>query len=361
VQERVVMMLQSLALPALRRIDPERAHRLALDALSLGLGGRASPGEDRGLAVSAMGLSFTNPIGIAAGFDKDARVPAPLARLGFGFVEAGTVTPLPQAGNPRPRLFRLPEEAAVINRMGFNNHGLDRFRARLERLRNRAGLSVPFGANLGINKNAIDPPGDYAGLVRALAPLSDYLVINLSSPNTPGLRALQQVEPMRVLLARIADAVPHRPPLLVKLAPDLDDHDLPSIVETVVAAGVEGLIVSNTLLARPPGLSGRHAGETGGLSGRPLRARSTAMLAEVARLAAGRLVLVGCGGIETGQDILDKIEAGADLVQVYTRFSIEGPAMLGRLKHELRAALDRGGYATLADARATGLSRSIRS
>ncbi len=349
------MMLQTLAQPVLRRIDPERAHRLALGGLALGLGGRARPGDDSGLAVGAMGLSFANPIGIAAGFDKDCRVPAALARAGFGFVEAGTVTPLPQPGNPRPRLFRLPEEAAVINRMGFNNQGLDRFLARLERLRARSGLAAPFGANVGINKDCADPPRDYARLVRVLAPLSDYLVINLSSPNTPGLRALQQVAPMRALLSAVADAVPTRPPLLVKLAPDLEPASLAAIVETVVAAGVDGLIVSNTLLARPPGLSGRHAGEAGGLSGRPLRARSTAMLAEVARLAAGRLTLIGCGGIESGADILDKVRAGADLVQLYTRFAIDGPALLPRLKRELRAALAAAGHASLAEARGAAL------
>jgi dihydroorotate dehydrogenase len=355
------MMLQSLALPALRRLDPERAHRLALDALSLGFGGRGRAGDDDGLGVTAMGLSFANPIGIAAGFDKDCRVPRALARAGFGFVEAGTVTPLPQAGNPRPRLFRLPEEGAVINRMGFNNQGADRFLTRLRRLRAGPALGAPFGANLGINKEGADPPRDYAALVRAMAPLSDYLVINLSSPNTPGLRALQQVEPMRDLLSAIADAAPSRPPLLVKLAPDLEDASLEAIVETVVAAGVDGLIVSNTLLARPPGLSGRHAGEAGGLSGRPLRARSTAMLAHAARLAAGRLVLVGCGGIETGADILDKIRAGADLVQLYTRFSIEGPALLPRLKRELRAAMRAAGHATLAEARGAALAeRTVR-
>ena len=350
------MSLAPLSLPVLRRLAPERAHSVALAALSLGLGGHAGAGEDDGLGVVAMGMRFANPLGIAAGFDKDARVPRPLARLGFGFVEAGTVTPLPQNGNPKPRLFRLPEDGAVINRMGFNNQGLDRFVARLSRLRARSGPGVPFGANLGINKDNADPPRDYARLARALAPLSDYLVINLSSPNTPGLRALQGAERMRELLDAVGEAAPQRPPLLVKLAPDLDDAVLAEIVDTVLDAGVDGLIVSNTLLARPPGLRGRHAGEAGGLSGRPLRARSTAMLAEVSRLAAGRLTLIGCGGIETGADVLDKVRAGAHLVQIYTRFAYEGPGMLARLKRELRGARRAGGWPTLDAARSAGPS-----
>ncbi len=354
------MLLQTLALPALRRLDPEKAHHLALRALQLGLGGTARPGEDDGLAVSAMGLHFSNPIGIAAGFDKDCRVPAPLAKAGFGFVEAGTVTPLPQEGNERPRLFRLPEEGAVINRMGFNNEGLERFAQRLRSARAGAGIPVPFGANVGINKNSDDPPRDYAALVQELAPHADYLVINVSSPNTPGLRALQQVEPLRAVLAAVAGAVSVRPPLLVKLAPDLADEALEAIVEAVIEGGADGLIVSNTLLARPPHLRGRHAGEAGGLSGAPLRARSTEMLARVASLSAGRLALIGCGGISCGADILDKIRAGADLVQVYTRFSIEGPAMLPRLKRELRAALRASGFPDLAAARGTALPEKHR-
>lgn len=348
------MMLQSLSLPLLRRLDPERAHGLALQALTLGLGGHARPEDDAGLAVTAMGLQFPSPIGIAAGFDKNAQVMRPLARLGFGFVEAGTVTPLPQPGNPQPRMFRLPEEGAVINRLGFNNHGLDRFRDRLEQLRAGTPLGIPFGANLGINKDGADPPRDYARLAQVLGPLSDYLVINLSSPNTPGLRELQRVERLRELLDAVVQASSRRPPLLVKLAPDLEFGALPGIVETVVAAGIDGLIVSNTLLARPPGLAGRHAGEAGGLSGRPLRARSTAMLAEVSRLSGTRLTLIGCGGIETGADILDKIRAGAHLVQLYTRFAYEGPALLRRLKTELRQALQAGGWASLDAARGTG-------
>ncbi len=349
------MMLQSavrLSQPLLRRLDPERAHRLALRALSLGLAGRGPAADDAGLGVQAMGLAFANPIGIAAGFDKDGQAMRPLARLGFGFVEAGTVTPRPQPGNPKPRLFRLPEDGAVINRMGFNNRGLDRFEARLRRLRAGRPLGVPLGANLGINKEGADPLLDYAHGVRRLAPLADYLVINLSSPNTPGLRDLQRVKRLSGLLDTVVAARGALgTPLLVKLAPDLDDAALGGIVETAVAAGIDGLIVSNTLLARPPGLAGRHAGEAGGLSGRPLRARASAMLAAVSRHSAGRLTLVAGGGIETGADILDRVRAGADLVQVYTSFAYEGPALLRRLKGELRRALAAAGHGSLEAAR----------
>ncbi len=350
------MMLQTAAMrlsqPVLRRLPPERAHDLALAALSLGLAGRGAAADDAGLGVRAMGLAFANPIGLAAGFDKDARVMRPLARLGFGLVEAGTVTPRPQPGNPRPRLFRLPEVGAVINRMGFNNQGLDVFEARLRGLRAGPPLGAPLGANLGINKEGADPEADYAYAVRRLAPLVDYLVINLSSPNTPGLRDLQRVERLGGLLQGVVAARRAlRTPLLVKLAPDLEDAALGGIVETVVAAGIDGLIVSNTLLARPPGLSGRHAGEAGGLSGRPLRARAAAMLAEVSQLSAGRLTLIGCGGIESGADILQRLRAGADLVQVYTSFAYEGPGLLRRLKRELRQALADAGLDSVEAAR----------
>ncbi|MCQ8241199.1 quinone-dependent dihydroorotate dehydrogenase [Rhizosaccharibacter radicis] len=347
-------LLSRAALPLLHRVDPERAHRLATTALLFGLAGRAPPDADDMLAVDAMGLRFPNPIGLAAGFDKDARVVRPLARLGFGLVEAGTVTLRPQPGNPAPRLFRLPEDGAVINRMGFNNGGVRPFRDRLRRLaeagRRGRGAGVPVGANVGINKDSADPERDYAAMVRLLAPHADYLVMNLSSPNTPGLRALQDADRMRALLGAIAAAAPVRPPLLVKLAPDLPFDALPAIVDAVVAGGAQGLIVSNTTLDRAAELRGAHRGETGGLSGRPLRAKSTAMLREVSRLADGRLVLVGCGGIETGADILEKLRAGAHLVQIYTRFIWEGAPMLPRLKRELRDELRRHGWRSVRDA-----------
>jgi len=350
-----------LLLAALRRLDPERAHGLAIDALMMGWGGRTPPADDPALSMRALGLRFPNPIGIAAGFDKNAQVIRPLARLGFGFVEAGSVTPRPQSGNPRPRLFRLTEDGAVINRMGFNNCGIDRFAVRLARLHRRlpsgreGGAGVPVGANLGINKTDADPLRDYPALVGRVKPYVDYVTINLSSPNTPGLRDLQQASRLQEILEAIAQAQPVRPPLLVKIAPDLGDADIAPVVEAVIAGGAQGLIVSNTTLARPEGLRSAHRAEAGGLSGRPLRPRAQAMLAEVARVAAGRLTLVGAGGIETGADILARVRAGADLVQLYSAFALQGPALIPRLKRELLAAMRAEGFETLADAKGVDL------
>ncbi len=341
-------MLASALLPLLRRMDAERAHDLALRALSLGLAGRDATPDDPRLAVDALGLHFGNPIGLAAGFDKNAVALAPLSRLGFGFVEAGTVTPRPQPGNPRPRLFRLEEDRAVINRMGFNNAGIDAYLPRLAAY--RRGRGVPVGANVGINKEGADPERDYPALIAAVAPHADYIVINVSSPNTPGLRDLQGETRLRAILLAVAAAVPQRPPLLVKVAPDLSEQGLAAIVETCVAAGVEGLIVSNTTIARPPGLRSPQARQPGGLSGAPLFDASTAALAHVARQAAGRLVLVGVGGVASGRAALAKIRAGASLVQLYTGFAYGGPALIPRLKRELLAALDEQGFARLSDA-----------
>ncbi len=337
----------------LKRLDPERAHNLAIAGLTLGLGGSAPAAPDPSLAVEALGLRFANPIGMAAGFDKDGRVVRPLSRLGFGFVEVGTVTPRPQPGNPRPRMYRLAEEGAVINRMGFNNQGIDALLARMARLRRVAG--VPIGINLGINKQGALPSRDYPALAHAAGAVADYLVINLSSPNTPGLRDLQAAGGLAALLGAIAAANAHRRPVLVKLAPDLAAESLPGIVEAVVQGGAAGLIVANTTVSRPEWLRSAHAAETGGLSGRPLRVRSTAMLAAVARLARGRLVLVGSGGIEQASDVLDKVRAGADLVQIYTGFVLHGPALLPRLLAELAALLREQGLSRLSDAKGTAL------
>ena len=338
--------LAATAMPLLRRLDPERAHRLALRGLRFGLAGTAAAPDDPRLAVTALGLRFTNPIGLAAGFDKDAVALAGLARLGYGFLEAGTVTRLPQPGNPRPRLFRLPEDAAVINRMGFNNRGIARFVRRLAAAR----VGVPVGANVGLNKQGAVAERDYPALVAAVAPHAAYVVVNVSSPNTPGLRDLQAAPRLGALLGAIHRAVPAAPPLLVKLAPDLAPADLPEIVAACLDAGLAGLVVSNTTLARPASLRGRHKGEAGGLSGAPLFAPSTAMLAEVARLARGRLALIGVGGVASGGQALAKIRAGASLVQLYTAFALHGPALIPRLKHELLAALDADGFRTIADA-----------
>jgi dihydroorotate dehydrogenase len=335
-----------LAFPLLRRLDAERAHDLALAALRSRLAAGAAPRLDPRLATRVFGLDMPNPIGLAAGFDKNAEALGGLMRLGFGSIEAGTVTRLAQPGNPRPRLFRLPEEAAVINRMGFNNRGVEAFRRNLD----AAPRMVPIGVNIGLNRTGADPALDYPALVAAVRDRADWISINVSSPNTPGLRDLQAPRHLQAILQAIRTSAPEHPPLLVKLAPDLPDADLPDIVDACIESGAAGLILTNTTLARPAGLRGRHAGEAGGLSGRPLLGRSTALLAAVARLARGRLLLVGAGGIVSGEDVLAKLRAGASFVQLYTAFALQGPALLPRLRRELLAALDRQGFPDVAHA-----------
>jgi dihydroorotate dehydrogenase len=336
--------LARAALPFLRCLDPEHAHQVALWGLRRGLGGAADQPDDPILATTVLGQRFSNPLGLAAGFDKNARAIAPLLRLGFGCVEVGTVTPRLQAGNPRPRLFRLDADRAVINRMGFNNDGLDAFLRRLARRPRGQGV---VGANVGINKGAENPEADYPALVEAVAPHADYVVINVSSPNTPGLRDLQGEARLRGILREVARRVPNPPPLLVKIAPDLSDASLEGLVEAAVAGGVSGLIVSNTTIARPPGLRSPAAGEPGGLSGAPLFSMSTALLARAFQLARGRLTLIGVGGVSSGMDALTKIRAGASLVQVYTGLVFEGPALVPRLKRELAAAIRATGCTEL--------------
>jgi dihydroorotate dehydrogenase len=338
--------IASSLLPALRRIDPERAHRLALGALRLGLAGHATQPDDPVLACSLLGIAMTNPIGLAAGFDKNAVAAGALLRLGFGAVELGTVTPRPQAGNPRPRLFRL-EDGAVINRMGMNNDGIGAFAARLAQLSRRPGTLL--GANVGINKDGADPERDYPMLVQAVAPYVDYVTLNVSSPNTAGLRDLQGEARLRSLLQAVM-AGAARPPVFIKVAPDLPPGGLESVVEVAVESGAAGLIVSNTTVARPAGLRGKAAGETGGLSGPPLMGPSTALLAQAWRLSQGRLLLIGCGGVASGADLLAKLQAGAQMVQLYSAFAVHGPALLGRLKIELAAALRREGFGSVAEA-----------
>ncbi|MGH7043381.1 MAG: quinone-dependent dihydroorotate dehydrogenase [Acetobacteraceae bacterium] len=340
-------LLSSLAQPLLRRIDPERAHRLALIGLRTGLAGADRTPDDAALVIETLGLRFHNPIGLAAGFDKNAVAIRNLARFGFGFVEVGTFTPRAQPGNVSPRLFRLTEDRAVINRMGFNGAGLAAILPRLTRARL---CGVPVGANIGINKDDADPERDYPASLNAVGPWVDYAVVNLSSPNTPGLRDLQRQARLRSLLAAIAAQVPRRPPLLIKISPDLATDDLSGLVETCITGGVEGLIVSNTTLSRPPSLRSAARTEAGGLSGAPLFRLSTAILARARLLARGRLVLIGVGGVFTGQDVLTKLQAGASLVQIYTSFAYGGPAVVPRIKHELAAALGAAGFACAADA-----------
>ena len=334
-------------MPLMRLIDPETAHQLGLRALASGLVGEAAGADPASLEIRAMELRFANPIGLAAGFDKNAVAVTALIRLGFGFVEAGTVTPRPQSGNPRPRLFRLPEDGAVINRMGFNNEGIEAFVARLAALPRH---QAPVGANLGINKEGADPERDYPELARSVAPYADYITINISSPNTPGLRDLQGEARLKAILTAIADFVPVRPPLLVKLAPDLADAALEAVVETAIACKVNGLIISNTTIARPANLKSANAIQAGGLSGPPVFARSTEMLKRAHKQAGNQLVLIGAGGVGNGAQAFAKIAAGASLVQLYTAFAYEGPALIGRIKRELAAELAARGFVNVQDA-----------
>lgn len=346
--------LLAAVMPLLRQLDAETAHGMAVRALRLGLVGRMPAVEDSRLAVHVLGRVFANPVGLAAGFDKNAVALPGLMRLGFGFLEAGTVTPRPQPGNPRPRLFRLPQDGAVINRFGFNNNGLAQFVAHLS----RAPHAVPIGANVGVNKDGAVPEQDYPALVAAVAPHADYIVINVSSPNTPGLRSLQAAERLAPILAAIARDAARHPPLLVKLAPDLNDAELPDIVEACVDGGAAGLIISNTTTSRPAGLRSANASQAGGLSGAPLFSLSTAILARVARLARGRLVLVGVGGVANGRQALAKIRAGASLVQLYTSFALQGPSVVPKVLVELLLALKQDGFASIADATGADLRDS---
>ena len=345
--------LTSVLMPLMRQMDPERAHDLALRALRFGLAGADRGGDDPILATTALGQRFANPIGLAAGFDKSAVAIGPLMRLGFGFVEAGSVTPKPQIGNPKPRLFRLVEDRAVINRMGMNNAGIAAFCARIAALR-RPRPAV-LGVNIAINKEGAAPLRDYPALYEAVAGLADYVAINVSSPNTPGLRDLQGERQLGDILAAVAAAraalAGPRPPVLVKIAPDLSPGAVGPIVETALAHGIQGLIVSNTTIARPAPLRSALKAQAGGLSGPPLRAAATDLLRRVARLAQGRdLTLIGCGGVASGADALEKIKAGASLVQLYAAFAYEGPALIPRLKRDLAAALRREGFASVTEA-----------
>ena len=342
--------------PLLRSVDPEKAHGLTIKALASGLVPAVREADDPILQTRVLGLDFTNPVGLAAGFDKNAEVVDPMLRLGFGFVEAGSVTPRPQPGNPKPRLFRVPEQGAVINRMGFNNEGLEPFAERLER-RLSSGRKAPgiVGANLGKNKDTVEAADDYAIGVRRVAALADYLVVNVSSPNTPGLRALQGRDPLRTLLGRVLDArseckLARNPPVLLKIAPDLTDEDKADIAAVALESGIDGLIVSNTTIARPAEIPEPLRSEAGGLSGKPLFVPSTKVLGEMYGLTGGKLPLVGVGGIASGADAYAKIRAGASLVQFYSAMVYGGPALVQAIKRDLAALLRRDGFARLGDA-----------
>jgi dihydroorotate dehydrogenase len=335
---------------ALRRLPPETAHRATIALLRAGSNLLApAPPDDPRLSISLFGRTFSNPIGLAAGFDKDAEIPDAMLRLGFGFVECGTVTPRPQPGNPRPRMFRLAADAAVINRLGFNNRGMEQAARRLATRR----CNGIVGINIGANKDSPDRIADYREAFARLSPLADYVTVNVSSPNTPGLRGLQNRDELERLLALLTEErarTNSTVPLLLKIAPDLDEPALDDIASTVLASGIEGMIISNTTLARPPNLKSANARETGGLSGVPLFAPSTAVLKAMRLRVGQRIVLIGAGGVSSGADAYAKIRAGASLIQLYTALAYQGPGLIVRLKRELCTCLVRDGFACVADA-----------
>ena len=343
--------LYSFVWPLLRCLDPEAAHGLAIFALKRGLVPSAKPIADPRLSQTLWGLEFANPVGLAAGFDKNAEVVQAMLSQGFGFVEAGTVTPKPQTGNPKPRLFRLTGDGAVINRLGFNGAGVDVFRENLGGVKTRPG---PIGVNLGKNADSVDAAADYTAGVRALAGFADYLVINVSSPNTPGLRALQSRDQLSELLDAVraelrAEAPSDPPPLLLKVAPDLTEDDKQDIAEVASEQGLGGIIATNTTIERSDTLTDRQRDEAGGLSGKPLFDPSTQVLADFHKLTEGRLPLIGVGGVATGADAYAKIRAGASLVQLYTALVFEGPGLVNAINRDLAAHLERDGFANIAE------------
>jgi dihydroorotate dehydrogenase len=339
-------MLYRLIRAALFTLDAERAHGLALAALKLGPEGRrAVPGGP--LAVRVAGLDFPNPLGMAAGFDKDGEVADALLGLGFGSAEVGSITPLPQAGNPKPRLFRLAQDRAVINRMGFNNHGAA---AAAERLLARQAKGGIVGINIGANKDSPDRVADYVTMTRIMAPLASYLAVNVSSPNTPGLRALQDEAALAGLLDAVLDARgANGPPVFLKVAPDLEPADIDAIARIAVDKGLGALIVSNTTISRPP-LKSRHAGEAGGLSGEPLKALALQRLRDFRKATGGAIPLVGVGGIASAEDAWARIRAGASLVQLYSAMVYEGPGVARRIVAGLERLMRRDGFSSIAQA-----------
>ncbi|XP_038847487.1 dihydroorotate dehydrogenase (quinone), mitochondrial-like [Salvelinus namaycush] len=347
-------------MPLLQRIvGAETAHVMAVRLIGLGLVPLNRYRDPASLEVNVMGRKFKNPIGIAAGFDKHGEAVDGLYRLGFGFVEVGTITPKPQEGNPKPRVFRLTTDQAVINRYGFNSCGLAAAR---ERLKAREGTQVeltkaglPLGINLGKNKLSQDAAADYLEGVRTLGPLADYLVVNVSSPNTPGLRDLQGKGELRQLLYKVLkerDALQggSRPPVLVKIAPDLNAQDKQDIADVVTELGVDGLLVSNTTVSRPETLQDPQSKEVGGLSGQPIKELSTRTVREMYSLTKGKVPIIGVGGVASGQDALDKICAGASLVQLYTSLTYQGPPVVTKIKRELEHLLKEQGFASISDA-----------
>lgn len=350
------MGLTDAGIAAVKMLPPEAAHSATIAALKRGLSVPVRPvrlPDALSIVLPHSGLRLRSPVGLAAGFDKNAEVATAMARFGFGFVECGTVTPKPQPGNPKPRLFRLTEDRAVINRMGFNNLGLAYFVRRLKAYRG----DVPIGANVGANKDSADRTQDYVIGIEAVAPYADYITINISSPNTPGLRGLQDKASLTALLARCGAADRKAKPVFLKVAPDLDAEAISDICGVVRGEGkwLSGLIISNTTLARPPTLTSRHKAEAGGLSGAPLFAQSTAVLAHFARRLRGDFDLIGAGGIGSGADAYAKLRAGAHAVQLYSMLVYEGPGLAARIAADLDDCRAKDGFASIAEATGRGL------
>ena len=343
-------MLFRLVKPAVFALDSETAHRLAVTALK-SVPAFRSPASAGPLAIEVAGLQFPNPVGVAAGFDKDAEVPDALLGLGFGFTEVGSITPLPQSGNSKPRLFRLVEDRAVINRMGFNNAGAD---AALARLQARAGRPGIVGVNIGANKDSVDRIADYAAMARTMSPYASYLAVNVSSPNTPGLRALQDEAALTQLIDAVIEARDSAmpvgaPPIFLKVAPDLEPADIDAIARIALGRKLGALIVSNTTISRPT-LRSQHAQETGGLSGEPLRALALQRVRDFRKATGGAIPLIGVGGIASADDAWERIRAGASLVQLYSAMVFEGPGLGARIVRGLERRMRREGFASLAEA-----------
>ncbi|NEY90966.1 quinone-dependent dihydroorotate dehydrogenase [Tabrizicola oligotrophica] len=348
--------IETLGLALLHRVDPERAHGLSLLALRSGLAPLPGPVTSLRLATTLAGLSLPNPVGLAAGYDKNASALAALVRAGFGFVEVGAATPLPQPGNPKPRLFRLTEDRAAINRFGFNNAGADAIAARLAAHPRGA---VPVGLNLGANKTSADRAADFARVLATCGPHVDFATVNVSSPNTEKLRDLQGAAALSALLAGVMETregLARRIPVFLKIAPDLNSDELAQLAEVALASGVDAVIATNTTLSRE-GLKSAHAGETGGLSGAPLFEKSTRVLAQLSRLTEGRLPLIGVGGISNADEAYAKIRAGASAVQLYTALVYQGLSLVAEVARGLEALLARDGHATIAAA--TGTNRGV--
>ncbi len=341
--------LSNLGAALLRSLEPEMAHTVAIKALEH-IPLPRSRSDDPVLRTSIAGLDLPNPVGLAAGLDKNGEALSGLSRLGFGFIECGSVTPLAQPGNPRPRLFRLKEDLAIINRMGFNNRGLEAFARRLE----ARPAGTVTGANLGANKDTEDRAEDYVLGLRRLAGRADYFTINISSPNTPGLRALQGRAALDDLLGRLAQAHQGSEPVFLKIAPDLSAGEIVMIVEAALAHGIDGLIVSNTTLERPSSLRSEWAGEAGGLSGAPLRELALKALFHAREAAEGRLPLIAVGGIASGQDAWDRIRAGAAAIQIYSALIYQGPGLIGDIKQDLALRLRAEGFSTVMEAVGSG-------